>query len=280
MSANDTANRLLGETALWTASVRARESQREDRLFSDPWAAALAGEHGSTWIAQRSEEGTLPIVLRTRYFDDFLQRISSQHGIRQIVLMAAGLDTRAFRLNWPQGTRIFELDQPEVLNYKEEIINSIGARPTCERQVIKKDLTESWKEALTLNGFDPLERTCWLLEGFLFYLPNETVIQLIRDVNDLAASECWLGFDIINGAVLTSPWTKAWVDMQAQSGAPWIGTLDDPESFLASLGWTATLTQAGQADANYGRWTLPVIPTKMPNMPHNWFVSAQKNKPG
>jgi hypothetical protein len=64
--------------------------------------------------------------------------------------------------------------------------------------------------------------------------------------------------------------------MQAHSGAPWIGTLDDPESVLASRGWAATLTQAGQPDANYGRWVLPVIPTKMPNIPHNWYITARK----
>ena len=92
----------------------------------------------------------------------------------------------------------------------------------------------------------------------------------------MVAPGSWLGFDIINGAVLTSPWTKPWVDMQAREGAPWIGTLDDPESTLASLGWTATLTQAGQPDANHGRWTLPVIPVKIPDMPHNWFVTAHK----
>jgi methyltransferase (TIGR00027 family) len=220
------------------------------------------------------------MVLRTRYFDDFLQNISSQHGIRQVVLMAAGLDTRAFRLHWPEGTRIFELDQPAVLEYKEKILHSLNAQPTCERRIIKEDLTESWKDALALNGFDRLARSCWLLEGFLFYLANQTIQELIDEVTSLAGPGSWMGFDIINGAVLTSPWTKAWVDMQAQMGAPWIGTLDDPESFLSARGWTATLSQAGQPDANYGRWTLPVIPTKMPNMPHNWFVSAQKNNSG
>jgi hypothetical protein len=84
-----------------------------------------------------------------------------------------------------------------------------------------------------------------------------------------------MGFDIINSTVLTSPWTRQWVEMQAKSGAPWIGTLDDPGGFLAARGWKATLTQAGANDANYGRWSYPVIPTTMPDMPHNWFVIAQ-----
>jgi len=266
----------LGATAFWTASVRARESTREDRLFYDPWAAVLAGEKGADWLAQHTEDSTLPIVLRTRYFDDFLQRISTEYGIRQIVLMAAGLDTRAFRLNWPEGRRVFEIDQAVILAYKEKTLFNLGVRPTCERRIIAKDLTEAWEEALTKGGFDAKERSGWLLEGFLFYLPNEAIVKLLGEVSGLAASGSWLGFDTVNQAALTSPYTKAWIDMQAQMGAPWIGTMEDPEGFLASHGWTAVLTQAGQPEANHGRWKLPVIPTKTENMPHNWYVTAHK----
>lgn len=109
----------LAATAYWTAAVRARESVRPDRLFEDPWAAELAGQAGAAWIAQRPEASTVPIVLRTRYFDDCLTRITQQDGLRQVVLLAAGLDTRDFRLSWPAGVRLFELDQPAVLGHKE-----------------------------------------------------------------------------------------------------------------------------------------------------------------
>ena len=83
-------------------------------------------------------------------------------------------------------------------------------------------------------------------------------------------------FDVMNCEMLTSPYTKAWVEMQAQSGAPFIGTMDDPESFLSSRGWNAALTQAGQPESNHGRWKLPVFPTKAPDFPHNWWVTALK----
>ena len=209
-------------------------------------------------------------------FDDFLQGIANQQGIGQIVLLAAGLDTRAFRLQWPVGTRFFELDQPGVLERKEVILRTSGAKPGCARQSVAADLAGVWKEALISSGFNPQELSCWLLEGFSFYILSEIIVQIITEVTRLAALGSWLGCDVINQAVLTSPWTKPWVDMQAQAGAPWIGTLDDPEGFLANLGWTANLTQAGQPDANYGRWTLPVIPTKMANMPRNWLVTARK----
>jgi methyltransferase (TIGR00027 family) len=276
MSEKTTSDQWLGSTARWTAGVRAKESAREDRLFDDPWAAALVGEEGAEWIEHRSADSVVPMVIRTRFFDDFLQRICLQYAIRQVVLVAAGLDTRAFRLTWPEGTRLFELDQAPVLKYKEQVLRSAGARPACERQTIEADLTGPWKEKLIETGFDAQHPSGWLLEGFLFYLSNESVTHLLDEVTSLAARGSWMGFDVINSTMLTSAWTRQWVEMQANSGAPWIGTMDDPEGFLAARGWKASLTQAGAQDANYGRWPYPVIPTTMPDMPHNWFVSAQK----
>jgi methyltransferase (TIGR00027 family) len=276
MAEKVTSNQWLGSTARWTAAVRAQERAREDCLFDDPWAGALAGKEGAKWIEPRSADSVVPMVIRTRFFDDFLQRITLQNAIRQVVLMAAGLDTRAFRLNWPEGTRLFELDQATVLKYKEQVLRSAGARPACQRQTIEADLTGPWKERLIKAGFDAQHPSGWLLEGFLFYLSNEIVTHLLDEVTSLAAPGSWMGFDVINGTMLTSLWTRQWVEMQANSGAPWVGTMDDPEGFLAARGWKASLTQAGAEDANYGRWPYPVIPTTMPDMPHNWFVIAQK----
>jgi len=269
-------NSKLAATACWTAAVRARESRREDRLFHDPWAEALAGEQGASWIAQRPEDSTITMALRTRYFDDFLEQISRLDKIRQVVFLAAGFDTRALRLKWPAGVCVFEMDQPAVMDYKEAVLHSLGATAGCERRIIRQDLTGCWKEALVETGFDPARPSCFLLEGFLFYLSSETVTEIIDSVTLLSAPGTRLGFDVMNSAMLTSPYTKAWVEMQAQSGAPWIGTMDDPESFLSGRGWIAALTQAGQPEANHGRWTLPVFPTKTPNFPHNWWVTAVK----
>jgi len=267
----------LSSTAFWTAGVRAGETERADRLFADPWAAALAGETGRGWMAARSPESVVPIVIRTRYFDDFLQRITAEQGVQQVVLVAAGLDTRAFRLNWPAGTAVYELDRPAVLAHKEAVLAAAQAQPTCARQTVGVDLAAPWADALIAAGFAAQQPSVWLLEGFLFYLPNETIYHLLEAVFSLAAPGSWLGFDIINSVMLTSPITSQWVVMQAQAGAPWIGTLDDPISFLAQRGWEAALTQAGAPDAHYGRWPFPVIPPTMPTMPHNWLVTARYN---
>jgi methyltransferase (TIGR00027 family) len=267
---------LLGATARWTAAVRAKESARQDRLFYDPWAAALAGQEGESWIEGRSEDSVAPIALRTRFFDDALQRMALQDGIRQVVLMAAGLDTRAFRLSWPAGTRLFELDQAPVLAYKERILGSAGAQPACERQTIEADLTAPWQERLVQAGFAPGCPSGWLLEGFLFYLPDDSLAHVLDEVTGMAAPGSWLGFDIVNRNTLTSPWTRQWIQMQADSGAPWIGWLDDPEGFLAARGWQASLTQPGEEGANFGRWAYPVIPRPLPDMPRSWYVVARR----
>jgi methyltransferase (TIGR00027 family) len=267
---------LLGSTAFWTASVRALESHRPDCLFSDPWADALAGETGAAWIAQRSEVSVLPIVLRTRYFDDFLQRVILEQALRQVVLLGAGLDTRAYRLNWPPDTQCFELDQPAVLAHKNQVLDQLDARPNCQRYVIAADLMEPWQEHLLAAGFNSRIPSLWLLEGFLFYLPNESITQLIDRVTQLSTTGSWLGFDIINTLMLTHPLTRSWVEMQNASGAPWIGTMDDPVSFLKEYDWQANLSQAGAEDANHGRWLYPVIPVTLSEMPHNWYVTARK----
>jgi methyltransferase (TIGR00027 family) len=266
----------LGATACWTAAIRARENEREDALLKDPWAAALAGEKGMRWIKDRAEESVIPILLRTRYFDDFLQRIVNKENIHQIILMAAGMDTRAFRLTWPEGTHFFELDQSPVLHSKEEILQSAGAVPTCKRTTIEADLSGPWEKKLTEAGFDPKGRSGWLLEGFLFYLPERIIAGLLDRVTTLASQASWMGFDIVNRIMLTHPLTREWVEMQAKSGAPWLGTMEDPVGVLGALGWEASLSQAGQEDANHGRWPFPIFPTMMPDFPHNWFVTAVK----
>jgi len=266
----------LGATAYWTASVRAMENARADPLFNDPWAAALAGEEGAAWIAGRAAESVVPIVLRTRFFDDWLQRIVAEDALRQVVLLAAGLDTRAYRLDWPEGTHFYEIDQPAVLQHKAQVLAGAGAQPTCQRTAIAADLAGDWEKKLVAAGFEVHSPAAWLLEGFLLYLTSEQLLRILDQVADLAAPGSWIGFDIANGAMLTHPLTQSWVQMQAHSGAPWIGTLDDPVGYLAARGWQTTLTQAGEPDVNYGRWPYPVFPVGAAELPHNWLVTAQK----
>lgn len=212
------------------------------------------------------------MTIRARYFDDFLKECVPP--VSQVVLMAAGLDTRAYRLAWPAHSFVFEVDQPEVLAYKERILRDVP--PGCNRSAVTADLTGEWADRLVAGGFDPSRASVWLLEGFLFYLTPANISRIVDAVTGLAAVGSRMGFDIINGAMLTSAWTRAWVDMQTAWGAPWIGTLEDPVGFLGERGWHASLTQAGEEDANYGRWRLPILPLLASDVPHDWFVTAEK----
>ena len=276
MALSNSQNQMLASTAHWIAAVRANESEREDRLFDDPWAAALAGKVGLTWLEQRSADSIIPIVLRTRFFDDFLLRIVSEKKIRQVVLMGAGMDTRAFRLALPDHVQFYELDQIPVLEYKRRILSEREAKPTCKRHPIGIDLNSAWEPILEQEGFENNQPSVWLMEGFLFYLSNVNITNLFERAMSLTASGSFFGFDMINSLTLTSPLTKKWVDMQAESGAPWIGSMDEPVKFFMDYNWNVTLIPVGAPEANYDRWPYPVIPAIMPEMPHLWFVIAEK----
>lgn len=269
-------------TSRWTAAARAIETSRPDALFDDPWAATLAGEDGTRWAESRPAEALEPMIIRTRFFDDFLRRATFEEGAAQVVLLAAGLDTRALRLHWPPGTVVFEVDKPDVLSYKQDSLISAGAHPSCERQVyLGADLRGAdWPAQMAQAGFDPSTPAVWLAEGFLFYLPDDAIGRLLAQVSALASEGGFLGFDVPNHAVLTHPLTRAWIQMQADAGAPWTGTMEDPADYMAALGWNASFTQCGGADADYGRWQYPVVPVAALDLPHHWLVTAKRELGG
>lgn len=274
-------NEQLGFTARWTALGRAEESQREDALFHDPWAASLAGDLGQRW-----EDIELPeeiqktlralLAVRTRFFDDFFRRTAIDQKIQQVVLLAAGLDARAFRLPWVEQTRLFELDQPHVLEYKEQVLAAGGAKAACERIIIKVDLREAWVEALKDAGFDAGKPSAWLMEGLQPYLSSEALERLFDGITSLSAPQSWMSFDAANGAFLTSEWTQPMIKLMAQIGLFWQSAIDDPQAFLQERGWSATVTELGEENANYGRWLFPVVPRSVPDVPRVWLVMAQK----
>ncbi len=279
----DTPNKdLLAITSRWTAAVRARESERADRLFNDPWAAALAGKEGVAWLERMSAGaggGSADFqVIRTRFFDDFLLHTTAQHDIRQVVLVAAGMDTRGFRLHWPEGTRLFELDQPQVVEFKDRVLSSAEAKPFCWRQAIGVDLEGSWADALRAAGFDASQRSVWLLEGLLFYLPEASALKLLDIVSEMAVAESWLGLDLVSRDMLTSPWTRSWIEALDRAGVPWHFATDEPEALLAERGWTATVIQLGEEGANFGRWPYPVAPRSTPGFPRSFLVTARRSR--
>jgi methyltransferase (TIGR00027 family) len=263
------------------AAARARESEHPYRLFDDPLAAALAGPEGFAWL-ERMEPvpgfggPALYVVVRTRFFDDFLLYACRDAGVRQVVLVAAGMDARAFRLNWPSGTRLYELDRPEVLAAKGEVL--ARARPACERRTIGADLGHaSWSEALSEAGYRTREPSIWLLEGLLFYLDETAVRNLLDLAGTLAAPGSLLGLDLVNRDLLNSPATRSLLAAFARRGATGRFGANNPEGLLAEHGWTAEAMQAGEWGANYGRWPYPVALRGRPGVPRIFFVRAWRN---
>jgi methyltransferase (TIGR00027 family) len=214
------------------------------------------------------------ITIRTRFFDDFFQQLD---GARQIVLVAAGLDTRAYRLDWPAGTRLFELDRPEVLRAKQELLDGLGARPRCERITAGVDLAEPWGKALTGAGFEPAARSVWLAEGLFPYLDEAAALGVIAQISALATAGSRLATDIVGKSFLESPWTQPHLEAMKRENAPWQWGTDDPEGLLAAHGWQATAVRPGDEGANHGRWPYPPYPRGLKDLPNTYLVTAIRN---
>jgi methyltransferase (TIGR00027 family) len=265
------------------AAARARESERANRLFDDPLAAALAGPEGFAWLERmKSAAGSrgpeLYPVIRTRFFDEFLLDACGNSGIRQVVLVAAGLDTRAFRLEWPPHTRLYELDLSEVLEAKDAVTKTSGAQASCERRTIRADLRQdTWPQALLAAGYQAQTPSLWLIEGLLFYLPGAAVDTLLEKVSAQAATGSLLGLDLMNRGLFFSP--LAWPQQLALAwqGAPGRFGTDYPKTLLANHGWEADVIQTGEEGANFGRWPLAMMPWWLPGLPRSFLVRAYRS---
>jgi methyltransferase (TIGR00027 family) len=188
----------VGSTALFVAAARALEAQRDDPLAVDPYAEVFCRAVGGSWAdvldgnapehRLKSDFGEVFqtfLGARTRFFDDYF-RGAAAAGVRQIVIVAAGLDSRGYRLPWPADTVIFELDQPKVLEFKRAVMAGHGDAPTADRREVAVDLREDWPKALLHSGFDPAKPSAWLAEGLLMYLPGSAQEQLYAGIDSLA----------------------------------------------------------------------------------------------
>ncbi|RRR41356.1 SAM-dependent methyltransferase [Mycolicibacter terrae] len=219
----------VGSTALFVAAARALEARKPDPLAVDPYAELFCRAAGGDWEAV--VEGNLPDHqlltgdfgehflnfqgARTRYFDDYFRRVAAA-GVRQVVILAAGLDSRAFRLEWAEQTTIFELDQPQVLAFKSYVLSQRGIRPKAERREIAVDLREDWPQALRDAGFDATQPSAWIAEGLLMYLSADAQHQLYTGLDDLAASGSHVAVE--DGAPLPAEVFQAAVEAEVAAG--------------------------------------------------------------
>jgi methyltransferase (TIGR00027 family) len=183
------------------------EARKPDPIAVDKYAEAFCRAVGGDWaIAAEGTDPEHPLQtefgkdfvnfqgVRTKYFDEYFGR-AIEAGVTQIVLLAAGLDSRAYRLPWADGTVVYELDQPRVLEFKRETVDRLGEAPTAERREVAIDLRDDWPRALRESGFDPSRPSAWIAEGLLIYLPATAQERLFAGIDALAAPGSFVGIE-------------------------------------------------------------------------------------
>jgi methyltransferase (TIGR00027 family) len=273
----------VGSTAVMVAAARAAETAKPDPLISDPYAAILvAGAGAGFWEFMLDD--TIPAKLaesdpdaaaifeymqsyqgvRTHFFDAYFGTAVAA-GIRQVVILASGLDSRAYRLDWPAGTTVFEIDQPNVLEYKAATLAAHNATPSADRHEVPIDLRQDWPAALCDAGFDPSRPTAWLAEGLLMYLPADAQDRLFEQISRLSAAGSRVA---VETAGSHAPQRREEMRVRFERIAEELGmpevidisdlTYDDPDradvaEWLNAHGWAATAEPSHEVQRRLGR---------------------------
>ena len=273
----------VGSTAVMVAAARAAETAKPDPLISDPYAAILvAGAGAGFWEFMLDD--TIPAKLaesdpdaaaifeymqsyqgvRTHFFDAYFATAVAA-GIRQVVILASGLDSRAYRLDWPAGTTVFEIDQPKVLEYKAATLAAHNATPSADRHEVPIDLRQDWPAALCDAGFDPAVPTAWLAEGLLMYLPADAQDRLFEQISRLSAAGSRVA---VETAGSHAPQRREEMRGRFERIAEELGmpevidisdlTYDDPDradvaEWLNAHGWAATAEPSHEVQRRLGR---------------------------
>jgi methyltransferase (TIGR00027 family) len=221
---------------------------------------------GAPWGMQRMTD---MLAARTRHIDAFFaeaQDDGKAAGIRQVVILAAGLDARGYRLPWAPGTTVFEIDQPQVIEIKAATIAALGAEPTAEVRAVPIDLRDDWPSALRQAGFDTGRPAAWAAEGLLGFLPPDAQDRLLDNITTLSADGSRLVAEVflnsspnlqaLNGAA--QKWREHGLDVELENlGFP--GDRNDAATYLADRGWHSLCTPINQLLADNG---LPLQPSK------------------
>jgi methyltransferase (TIGR00027 family) len=266
----------VGATATAVAASRAVASQGPDALLDDPFAEPLVRAVGLDAYV-RMIDGEIfndddplmnrktvseQIAVRTRYFDDFFTA-AAEAGLRQAVILAAGLDTRGYRLPWPVGTVVFEVDQPEVIKFKTSTLSRLGAVPTATHKTVAVDLRDDWPTALRGAGFDPAQATAWIAEGLLVYLPPDAQDRLFDNITALSAPGSRLATEHMDMDSMPADWAEKLDERSRRVGSDiklselfYSGARNTAGEYLSSHGWQVTTRSTADAFAANG-FVLP-----------------------
>lgn len=265
---------LVGATALGVAASRAVETAGSDPLIRDEFARVLVSSAGPAWErltdaglawldgdphGQRAHRlGVDYQAVRTHYFDEYFDNAVSA-GIRQVVILAAGLDSRAYRLNWPAGTAVYEIDQPKVLEYKAGILERHGAVPAASRRPVPVDLRDDWPAALAAAGFDRARPTAWLAEGLLPYLPSDAQDRLFEMFTALSAPGSQVAIELfgMNSRSNSARWLRMrdrlGLDVNVQALTYHEPDRTDAVEWLTDHGWRVDAVNNHDEMARLGR---------------------------
>jgi methyltransferase (TIGR00027 family) len=277
----------VGATATWVAACRALAGKQPNALIDDPFADPLVRAVGAEFFIRvldgeiTDESGGLNadadpdvefnlqrmtdmMAVRTRYFDDFFTDATAA-GIRQVVILASGLDSRPYRLAWPEGTVVYEVDQPAVIEFKSTALSRLGAHPSAERRTVSVDLRDDWQSALRHAGFDETKPAAWSAEGLLMYLPPHAQDRLFDAVTALSAPGSQLATEYhIDGMPLLAKRSKAMARRWGQFGFDtdvstlvYHGERTPAAEYLSTRGWQISKRSRADQFADAG---LPVPP--------------------
>ncbi|MFH8582175.1 class I SAM-dependent methyltransferase [Streptomyces zaomyceticus] len=284
----------VGLTALLVAAARAIETHRHDSLAQDAYAehfvrAAPACTHWPVRIEQVPDGDDNPLWgrfvryfgLRTRVLDDFLLQ-SARTNARQVVLLGAGLDTRAFRLDWPSDLVVFEIDRAGVLAFKQQVLTGLSAAPKVKRVPVPVDLRADWVSALTTAGFDPAVPSVWLAEGLLFYLPGAAETYLVDTVDRLTTGGSALAFEAkLEKDLLAYRDSPIYTATREQIGIDLLHLFDagprpDSVGDLTAKGWSTSMHTPFDFTRRHGRGPVPEANDALEG---NRWVFAHKPRP-
>ncbi|WP_062887857.1 class I SAM-dependent methyltransferase [Mycobacterium avium] len=253
----------VGATATMVAAGRAMATKDPRGLIDDPFAEPLVRAVGVDFFTKMMDgeldldaiENATPVriqsmvdgmAVRTKYFDDYFVD-TTDAGVRQVVILASGLDSRAYRLPWPAGTVVYEIDQPRVIEFKSNTLAEVGAEPTATRRTIPIDLRGDWPAALSAAGFDPAAPTAWLAEGLLIYLPPEAQDRLFDNITALSTPGSTIATEFVPGIVdfdaervreMSGSFREHGVDIDMAS-LVYAGERNHVIDYLNGLGWRA-----------------------------------------
>ena len=262
----------VGATATAVAASRAMASQGPEPLLDDPWADPLVRAVGIERFIKLVDGEIGPaddsplnrrtmreqIAVRTRFFDDFFVQATGS-GIRQAVILASGLDTRAYRLPWPAGTVVYEIDQPDVIEFKTRTLAGLGAEPTAVRRTVAIDLREDWPSALTDAGLDPGQPTAWSAEGLLVYLPPDAQDRLFDNIVALSAPGSRIATEQMDLRNAPPDWAQRLTERSRRIGSNinlaelfYTGERNSAAEYLTGHGWRVDVRTTAQAFAANG----------------------------